>query len=59
MKKERKEAPNPPERKRHVPGILRGILKFDIYMTDKFCNIVDRFFPGRYYRKYYKMLEVS
>uniref|UniRef100_A0A8D9B9Q0 Inactive phospholipid phosphatase 7 n=1 Tax=Cacopsylla melanoneura TaxID=428564 RepID=A0A8D9B9Q0_9HEMI len=58
MKTERK-APSPPERKRHVPGIIRGILKFDVYTTEKFCKLVDRFFPGRYYRKYYKMLEYT
>ncbi|KAI5701368.1 hypothetical protein M8J75_008713 [Diaphorina citri] len=59
MKTTTKQPPSPPARKREVPGIVRGILKFDMFLTEKLCKMVDKFFPGRYYRKYYKMLEYT
>lgn len=44
---------------RQVPPALKKILKLDAEITDKFCNLANRFVPFRSLKTHYKLLEVS
>lgn len=45
--------------RRVVPPALQKILKLDAEITDRFCNLANKFVPLRSLRTHYKLLEVS
>lgn len=47
------------KKKRDIPGPLQQLLKADVFLTDKFCNLANTFLPLRSLRIHYKALEIS
>ncbi|KAK7788692.1 hypothetical protein R5R35_012457 [Gryllus longicercus] len=45
--------------KREIPGALKKLLDYDVYVTNKFCLLANKCLPFRSLRTHYKMLEVS
>ncbi|KAK0077282.1 hypothetical protein PV325_004179 [Microctonus aethiopoides] len=47
------------DKKRQTPSLLKKILALDVYLTDQFVRIVDKFMPLRQLKVHNKVLEIS